>query len=368
MSFRGTQFPQGTRRSSSGYGILQGAGAGAATGSTGSTNSAGPIGNTGIPGVPGIPGSTSRAGEIYHHQYRRDSAASTRTDPLDAINRLIPSDNPYVKKFEKVSEKVESLIDRYLGGAKPYVPSIGRFFIVATFLEDSLRIFSQWKEQVYYLSTYRHLYEWVVKLFLVFNVAAMCTGSFLVITRMKPLLATGLLSSIVFLQGLVYGLLFEMFFFLRNVSVIGGLLLALSDSIVIDKRQLMMPGLPMIESKDHKKYFLLAGRIMLIVLFLAFTINVKFSFFSIIIVLVGLISCLSVAIGYKTKFSAAILTFLLAVYNTTTNHYWTYDWKDTRRDYLRYEFFQTLSIIGGLLLIVNTGAGELSIDEKKKRY
>ena len=35
---------------------------------------------------------------------------------------------------------------------------------------------------------------------------------------------------------------------------------------------------------------------------------------------------------------------------------------------LRYEFFQVLSIVGGLLLVVNAGAGEFSIDEKKKIY
>ncbi|TID29171.1 hypothetical protein CANINC_002128 [Pichia inconspicua] len=291
------------------------------------------------------------------------------TSPLDFINSLIPSDHPAVRSFEKFTEQLDTFLDSRLGFAKPYVPAIGRFFIVATFYEDSFRIMTQWKEQVYYLSTFRHLYSWIVKLFLFFNIITMIVGSTFVILRRQPFPASLSLASIVLLQGLIYGLFFDPSFFLRNISVIGGLLLALSDSLVIDKRSLSMPGLPMLETKDlNKKYFLLAGRIMLIVLFLTFTLSISWSIINLLIIIIGFFACVSIAIGYKTKFSASFLTLLLTIHNCLTNHYWTYGYNDTRRDYLRYEFFQTLSIIGGLLLIVNTGAGELSIDEKKKKF
>lgn len=285
---------------------------------------------------------------------------------IESIDRLIPADHPL---FSAVERKLDRVLDNYGAGVKPFIPALGRFLIVATFFEDSLRIVSQWKEQVYYLATFRHLYEFVVKFFLFGIIVGMITGASLVVLRKQALLASGLLSGIVLLQGVVYGLLFDFSFLLRNVSVIGGLLLALSDSLVIDKRSLSMAGVPMLESKDYnKKYFLLAGRIMLLVLFLSFSLSLSFSFFSIPLVLIGFLSCLSIAIGYKTRLAASVLTLMLTVHNCITNHYWTYGIKDSRRDYLRYEFFQTLSIVGGLLLVVNTGAGELSVDEKKKKY
>jgi uncharacterized membrane protein YphA (DoxX/SURF4 family) len=327
-------------------------------------------GNSNVPVNPFQPTYTPMQNHDVPHSIKRSSSFPLNmSSPLDTINSFIPSDNYYVKRFEAASDRADALLDANLSWAKPYVPSIGRFFIVATFLEDSLRICSQWKEQVYYLATFRHLYEWIVKLFLLLNVLGMVSGSLLVILRRQPLPATGTLTAIVLLQGIMYGLFFDASFFLRNVSVIGGLLLALSDSLIIDKRALSMPGLPMLETKDaNKKYFLLAGRMMLLVLFTTFTMTIKWSFANSILILVGFFACVSIAIGYKTKFAASILTLLLTVHNCLTNHYWTYAYKDTRRDYLRYEFFQTLSIVGGLLLIVNTGAGELSIDEKKKKF
>jgi hypothetical protein len=37
---------------------------------------------------------------------------------------------------------------------KPHLPTIGRFLIVVTFLEDALRILTQWGDQIWYLQKY----------------------------------------------------------------------------------------------------------------------------------------------------------------------------------------------------------------------
>lgn len=272
------------------------------------------------------------------------------------------------EKFEAATLKVENILDRYFSPVKPFVPAIGRLFIVATFYEDALRIFSQWSEQVYYLNTYRKHWYWVTVTFLFLNVFLMFAASTLMVIRKQATFATAALCGVIFFQGVFYGLIFDGLFLLRNLSVIGGLVLAYSDTLVRDKRSLNMPGLPMLDNQDNKKYFLLAGRLLLIFLFLGFVFSSTWSFGRVLIILFGLVACTSIVVGYKTKFAACFLTVLLFTYNLAVNQFWTYSSFNSNRDFLKYEFFQTMSIVGGLLLIVNAGAGELSIDEKKKIY
>jgi uncharacterized membrane protein YphA (DoxX/SURF4 family) len=99
--------------------------------------------------------------------------------------------------------------------------------------------------------------------------------------------------------------------------------------------------------------------------------------------LVGLSACIMVALGFKAKWSAGFLVVLLSIFNVFVNNWWSVHDKHPQRDFLkyvsprtflpfltpfsyRYDFFQTLSIVGGLLLLVNMGAGGISVDAKKK--
>ena len=69
------------------------------------------------------------------------SAATNDPSPLDAIREQ--------------TSKIEDWLDTVSDPIKPYLPAIGRFLIVVTFLEDALRIVTQWGDQLHYLNEYR---------------------------------------------------------------------------------------------------------------------------------------------------------------------------------------------------------------------
>jgi len=190
--------------------------------------------------------------------------------------------------------------------------------------------------------------------------------SVLVILRKHSEKAVGGLIGVVIAQALGYGLIFDLNFFLRNLSVMGGLLMVLSDSWV--RKTKVFAGLPQLEEKDRKMYFQLAGRVLLIFLFIGFVFSGEWSVWRILVSLVGFVACVMVVVGFKAKFSATLLVVILSVFNVLVNNFWTLHEHHPHKDFAKYDFFQILSIVGGLLLLVNSGPGQLSVDEKKKVY
>ncbi|KAI1466912.1 SURF4-domain-containing protein [Daldinia caldariorum] len=272
--------------------------------------------------------------------------------PLDAIREQ--------------TSKIEDILDTISEPIKPYLPAIGRFLIVVTFLEDALRILTQWSDQLVYLNSYRHIPSGLTHLFLIVNVVTMVSCSIMVIIRKHSDYAVAGLVGVVVTQALGYGLIFDLNFFLRNLSVVGGLIMVLSDSWV--RKTKAFAGLPQIDEKDRKMYFQLAGRVLLIFLFIGFVFSGDWSIWRIAVSVIGLIACVMVVVGFKAKFSATLLVLILSVFNVLVNNFWTLHEHHPHKDFAKYDFFQILSIVGGLLLLVNSGPGQFSIDEKKKVY
>ncbi|KAK5675075.1 ER-derived vesicles protein erv29 [Elasticomyces elasticus] len=264
------------------------------------------------------------------------------------------------------TSKIEDWLDTISDPLKPYLPAIGRFLIVVTFLEDALRIMTQWNDQLVYLHDYRHIPRGITHLFLILNVCAMTTSSLLIIIRKYSEYAVMGLIAVVVTQALGYGLIFDLNFFLRNLSVMGGLLMVLSDSWV--RKKFAPAGLPQLDEKDRKMYFQLAGRVLLIFLFAGFVFAGEWSAGRLVVIAIGFVACVMVVVGFKAKWSAIILVMILSVFNIIVNNFWTLHPHHPHKDFAKYDFFQILSIVGGLLLLVNMGPGQFSVDEKKKVY
>ena len=167
-------------------------------------------------------------------------------------------------------------------------------------------------------------------IFLIVNVIAMTVCSFMIIARKHSDYGVIGLIGVVILQGVGYGLVFDLNFFLRNLSVMGGLLMVLSDSWV--RKRLAHAGLPSIDEKDRKMYFQLAGRILLIFLFVGFIFRGDWSFWRILVSVLGFVACVMVVVGFKAKWSAIMLVVILSVFNVLVNNFWTvcaaWTWRD----------------------------------------
>ena len=72
----------------------------------------------------------------------------------------------------------------------------------------------------------------------------------IIMKRYTEYAVAGLLS-VVILQGFGYGLIFDLNFFLRNLSVVGGLLMVFSDSMT--NKRATFAGLPTISESDRRK-------------------------------------------------------------------------------------------------------------------
>ena len=80
------------------------------------------------------------------------------------------SEDSALNKLRAYTSKVEDLIDAYTQPIKPDLPALGRFLIVVTFLEDALRIVTQWTDQTFYLQRHRKFPWGIAHLFLIINV------------------------------------------------------------------------------------------------------------------------------------------------------------------------------------------------------
>lgn len=266
---------------------------------------------------------------------------------------------------QEVLSKAEDIADQVIRNGKYILPTMARVCLIATFLEDGLRMWFQWNEQREYMDMSWGCGKFLATIFVLVNLLGQLGGCVMVIGRFKVSIACGVLFFIVVLQTFAYSILWDMHFLFRNLALIGALLLVLAESR--EEGRSLFAGVPTLGENKPKNFLQLAGRILLAFMFITL-IRFEVAFMQIFLDIVGSILMLLVCIGYKTKLSALLLVLLLSCLNFYHNAWWTIPDYKPLRDFLKYDFFQTLSVVGGLLMIVSLGPGGVSMDEHKKKY
>lgn len=82
--------------------------------------------------------------------YSPDPHGLSNNRPPSSGYRAANPDDP-LEKARQLGKTVEDNVEIYTQPLKPHLPAIGRFLIVVTFLEDSIRILTQWGDQLWYL-------------------------------------------------------------------------------------------------------------------------------------------------------------------------------------------------------------------------
>uniref|UniRef100_UPI00358EF831 surfeit locus protein 4-like n=1 Tax=Myxine glutinosa TaxID=7769 RepID=UPI00358EF831 len=261
--------------------------------------------------------------------------------------------------------KAEELADQFLRVTKHYLPHAARLFLVSTFLEDGVRMWFQWGLQRDYIERMWSCGYIFASLFVVINLLGQLGACVLVLTQnFVPYSCYGLFG-IIALQTLAYNILWDVKFLMRNLALGGGLLLLLVESS--SERRSFFAGVPSAGENNRKNYMQLGGRVLLVLMFMTL-LNLETSVFSVLQDLVGTALMLLVAIGFRTKLAALTLVLLLCTLNVYLHPFWTVPSNRAMHDYMKYDFFQTQSVIGGLLMLVALGPGGVSVDAHKKKW
>lgn len=265
---------------------------------------------------------------------------------------------------QEVIDKLEDVADLIVRRSRRYLPHIARLCLVSTFIEDGFRLMTQWSDQVEFIRSVWNSNTFIASIFILINIATQFIGSGLVLSRCQVKAGCGILTATVMLQTIGYNI-WTRIFLMRNLSLVGSLLLLLAETTQESKS--LLAGLPSAGENAPRQYLLLGGRVLVVLMFLTL-IHWRESFLYLIQSVANLVLILLVAVGYKTKLCALSLVIWLTCINFFYNSFWFAYHDSLIWDFLKYDFFQTWSVIGGLLLIVAYGPGGVSVDDYKKQW
>ncbi len=102
--------------------------------------------------------------------------------------------------YNALLSKADDVADRVLRGTKTYLPHVARFCLVATFLEDGLRMWFQWPEQKDYINMTWRCGDMIAHLLVFVNFVFQLVGCGMILVRKYVPVAVGMLFGIIVLQ------------------------------------------------------------------------------------------------------------------------------------------------------------------------
>ncbi|UMM11285.1 hypothetical protein L5515_000646 [Caenorhabditis briggsae] len=246
---------------------------------------------------------------------------------------------------------------------KKILPTIGRLLLISTFVEDGIRLlFNAADHASHFSETWGMNYNFAYFLTIVMMFNLLC-GSLLVMLRFRVAESCAVLATTIFFQVVLYQLYGTYHLLGRNVSILAALLLLVTENMLQKPKK--YDPLPKDENDYEVTSVMLCCCRMFLNLMLCSMIHFDMSYRRLLLCAVSYAMMMAVWCGYKTRMISFMLSAWLLAYNIFLNDFWN---RAVNSHVIRYDFFQTLSAVGGLLLLIHTGPGELSIDELKKKW
>lgn len=238
--------------------------------------------------------------------------------------------------------------------------------LTLTFVEDAVRIFKLWDFQYKFVVDNAGVPDFLAKFFLLASFFVQCGAVLLpspISATIKKKLCFALLGCVV-VQPPMYGQLGNIVFVSMSVAQIGALLLLAAschEEARAKEGAREVPG-------DWALTKLFARLLLTVDFFVVYVVNLEESMAESLInpssvaALLLLVSCMLVWIGFKTVLTATALAVAVGMDTVFRFPFWATP--EDQRDNIQFHFFQSLSLVGGMLLLAVHGPGRLALDNE----
>ncbi|EDV94795.1 GH22787 [Drosophila grimshawi] len=268
----------------------------------------------------------------------------------------------------RLLSRSEDLTDEVCRRSRHMLPLVARLCLTATFFEDALRMWLQFFEQLAYLQVHFNCSEMLSVLIVLVNLLGQVVGSVLILVRLWVNVAVILLASLVLLQVHMHMVPLQLQLLLRNFALLGGLLLLhveTQERAAAARICTTTAGVPLLINRRPQHLMRLTGRVLLACMYLTL-LRQEIEVPALTLNSLGVVLMLMIVLGYRTRVAALLLAIILTVLNLYTNAWWFVE--DSNSDLVKYNYFHSLSVVGGLLLVVVLGPGQVSLEQYKKQW